>query len=184
MTSCPTCGTRIANDPGEVVECVECGKRWRPLGLRNKYEVLRRDERVDAPVFVLVLTDPAARVAALAYAAATRNSLLGREIRAQVARIEARPDDYPAPGQEGRVNRGVHATVSLGELTSSMIIFKTDADAQEVEDGESPVEEFSRRVLALTSGTPEYQAFARRISMMGVDHIMGSRARIPEETDQ
>lgn len=138
---CPTCGSTdikltypdegVGGRHTHTYECQACKGLWhyRAAGdpdhrLRAKYTVMKDGVPVDAPSFVLVLTDPAARVAARAYCCATSNQQLARDIEGLLAKIETHPDDFPPPGNEGRINVGASCKVwprgvSVGPVVTS-----------------------------------------------------------------
>jgi hypothetical protein len=125
---CPGCASEVIElvYPEEGVggrhthtyECAACQLVWhyRAAGepdhrLRSKYTIMKDGLPVEAPSFVLVLTDPAARVAATAYCCATSNQQLARDLEGLLAKIERHPEEFPAPGNEGRINIGASCRV-------------------------------------------------------------------------
>jgi hypothetical protein len=141
---CPSCGhadpERVYPLKGgkyttQTYTCTHCDATWhhRWAGpkseLKEKFTVLKEDgSPVAAPSFVLVLTDPAARVAARAYAIATCNETLAEHLLTMVRMIEARPNDFPPPGSEGRLNTKVSSEVYQGTAGGVVIIRKPDLE--------------------------------------------------------
>ena len=109
--------------------CLDCNLTWHQVvgveDLGAKYIVLKSGAPVEVPSFVLLVTDPAARVAMRAYAAATRNRKLARDVLAMAAAAERRPQDFPPPGSEGRLNAGVRCRVVRGDV---VIVVDTETE--------------------------------------------------------
>lgn len=97
--------------------------------LKDKFTVLKDNGMpVSAPIFVLVLTDPAARAAAMAYAVASMNVSLCQELKRLLNSIETRPTDYQEPGSEGRLNACVSYRAFEHADMSVIVVMKNEDD--------------------------------------------------------
>jgi len=114
--------------------CRACGHTWhhreagaREGGLDEKYVVMKDGELLGAPSFVLLLTDPAARLAAEAYALATRNQKLRRDLLSLLSLIRLKPEDFPKPGSEGELNAGLKYRTVTSDGINVIIIERDDS---------------------------------------------------------
>lgn len=140
---CPACGhggpARIYPKKGGTrhtgtYRCDSCNHTWHQReagakegGLDEKYTVTRDGEPLTAPSFVLLLTDPAARLAAEAYAHATRNQKLRRDLLSLLSLIRMSPDEFPGPGSEGLLNAGLKHRTLTNDGTTVIIIERGDS---------------------------------------------------------
>lgn len=136
---CPSCDEEEgrmeapANISGEQwYRCDICRVAWKPSigkGLRpDKYRVFDQHGcAIDS--FVLRFNqDPAARVALRAYAMATNNGVLARDLDALLNKIERRPQDYPIQGSEGILNKNVSSRHFESNDLSVLVIKKNEDD--------------------------------------------------------
>lgn len=126
------CGEDSSAAADAVAVCKQCGRMTQPnkapRGLWNKYTVLRNGKPVGPPCFVVSFTDPAGVAAILAYAAATQNESLSSDLLQMIYNVRKHPDDYPPPGKEGSMNRGVKSTLLRSPDMSVVVITKEEED--------------------------------------------------------
>jgi len=140
---CPVCGdgARLAVRTVGVgyveYRCNACGNVWPVVetaeeveeGLRpDKYKVFDQHGRAISSFVLRFNQDPAARVALRAYAMATNNSALARDLDALLNKIERRPQDYPIQGSEGILNKNVSTRHFESSDLSVLVVKKNEDD--------------------------------------------------------
>lgn len=140
---CPVCGDGARLEVRTVgvgyikYRCNACGNVWPAVeteddvkeGLRpDKYKVFDQHGCAITSFVLRFNQDPAARVALRAYAMATNNGVLARDLDALLNKIARRPEDYPIQGSEGILNRNVSARHFESSDSSVLVIFKKEDD--------------------------------------------------------